>query len=138
MGVIYRDLINELFQDDLDNKLHPTKVTVRTGNDEYHTNECIIEKDYDGGLKIESHAIDVNKKESWGNRPRELDVKIFMEEEFDDDRILTITFHKGEVHVKWESIPKTIEKKCAMLNEGYMSRNLERDVHDHIGFLPLE
>ena len=56
MAVLYDDLINELFHDDLDNKLHPTKVTVRTGNDEYHTNECIIEKDY-SGLKIESHAI---------------------------------------------------------------------------------
>lgn len=90
------------YQQDGSMMLHPRRVTVRKGNDDIHTNEVVIDTNFDVVIK------DISKQhESWGNRPRdnELDVKIEFAEEEGNHRTLIIKFHKGETFLEWIKEP---------------------------------
>ena len=85
-------------RDDL--MLHPVRVTVRTGNDDFHTQEAVItdSKGLEVVLKDVSAA-----KENWGNRPREMDVMVEYSGEEGEQRTLQLCFHKGRVLLTYES-----------------------------------
>jgi hypothetical protein len=88
-----------LFDERNDMCLHMKKITIYSGNDNVHVSKCEVSQNH-------THTMDIKytcqeEKSQFDHRPRELDVRIDMEEDNGQHRTLNIYFHKGKVLLDW-------------------------------------